>query len=60
MLTTQGVDLLVADTNGDGKAEIYVLANAGIGSDNASVYQLDGGRTLLNSYPIAPAGSATV
>jgi hypothetical protein len=53
-----GSDLLVADTNGDGKAEIYVLANASFGSSNASVYQLDGSLTLLNSYPIAPAGSA--
>jgi FG-GAP-like repeat len=51
-----GTDLLVADTNGDGKAEIYVLAS-GFGSSNASVYQLDGSLTLLNSYPV---GSAVV
>jgi hypothetical protein len=52
-----GTDLLVADTNGDGKAEIYVLAS-GFGSSNATVYQLDGSLTLLNSYPLAPTGAA--
>jgi hypothetical protein len=52
-----GSDLLVADTNGDGKAEIYVLASS-FGSSNATVYQLDGSLTLLNSYPLASAGAA--
>ena len=55
-----GTDLLVADTNGDGKAEIYVLAY-NYASSSASVYQLDGSLTLLNTYPVgsadAPPGS---
>ena len=52
-----GTDLLVADTNGDGKAEIYVLASS-FGSSNASVYQLDGSLTLLNSYPVGSGGAS--
>jgi hypothetical protein len=47
----------VADTNGDGKAEIYVLASS-FGSSNTSVYQLDGSLTLLNSYPVASTGAS--
>jgi hypothetical protein len=54
-----GLDLLVADTNGDGKAEIYVLASS-FGSSNASVYQLDGSLTLLNSYPVASTGATSL
>ena len=49
-----GSDLLVADTNGDGKAEIYVLASG----SSASVYQLDGSLTLLNTYPVGSTGAS--
>jgi hypothetical protein len=49
-----GTELLVADTNGDGKAEIYVLVSS-FGSSNTSVYQLDGSLTLQNSYPLPSA-----
>jgi hypothetical protein len=52
-----GSDLLVADTKGAGKAEVYVLASS-FGSSNASVYEFDGSLTLLNSYPVASAGAS--
>ena len=52
-----GTDLLVADTNGDGKAEIYVLAATNYLTNNATVYQLDGSLTLLNTYPVGSAGT---
>ena len=55
--TVSGTDLLVADTNGDGKAEIYVLAATNYLTNNASVYQLDGSLTLLNTYPIGSGGT---
>ena len=48
-----GSDLLVADTDGDGKAEVYVLAPS---QDNLNMllYQFDDALKLMNASVVAP------
>ncbi len=55
-------DLLVADTDGDGKCEIYFVSS-GFGSPSVTITQLDGSLRPLNSYPVSvssvyPSGSS--
>lgn len=46
-----GMDLLVADTDGDGKPEVYVL-NGG-----TTLLKLDNSLSLINSYTIPPTAA---
>ncbi len=55
-----GRDVAVADLDGDGKPEVYVLASSGVGSSGGTIYQLDNTLKLLNSYAVTGAASLSL